>query len=705
MKTVRLLAHPGLGVLLAVAVVHTAFAQSAAVLITTQPANRAVTVGATATFSVVAMGIPPLTYQWRRGTTNIPGATSASYTTPITVLSDNGSTFLVVVTNPSGPVTSNPATLTVNPKASVDVEGPGGVIAGQPATFTASASGGTPPFTYQWYRNAILPANIIPGATSATYILPRATRAGDHESKFFVRITDASGIVTDSEVEELLVFPESQTITFTAPNNPVVSPTPIALVATASSGLPVTFSILSGGPASISGNNLTLSSVGNVVVRASQGGNLEFHPAPAVDRTLVVGRGNQTITFAAPSNPVVSPNAIALSAVASSGLAVTLSVTGPASLFGSNLTLTGVGNVTVRAAQAGNANYNAATTVERSFTVNKGTPVITWPTPAAVVDGATLGAAQLNATANVPGTFVYNPASGTVVRAPSQVLAAVFTPTDTTNYNNVSAQQTLAVSSPANPARLTNVSVRTTLAAAQILIVGFTMQGGAKPILLRAVGPGLTSLGVPGVMADPRIAIFRDATQLAFNDNWGGDATLGDAFTRVGAFPLAATSLDSALLRAIEGGHTAQITGGGGTVLVEGYDAGSGPSPRLTNISARNRVGTGSDILIAGFTIGGTGERNLLVRAVGPTLANLGVSGVLVDPQLAIYSGATKIAENDTWNPTLAGTFTSVGAFALSPGSKDAALAINLPAGSYTVQVSGADGGTGEAVVEVYELP
>jgi hypothetical protein len=210
---------------------------------------------------------------------------------------------------------------------------------------------------------------------------------------------------------------------------------------------------------------------------------------------------------------------------------------------------------------------------------------------------------------------------------------------------------------------------------------------------------------VAGPMGDPRLAVYRGSTLLDQNDNWGGGATLATAFAAVGAFPLAAASLDAALLRAVDGAHTAQATGGGGTVLIEVYDTGAGPSPRLTNVSARNRVGTGDDILIAGFTLFGAGDRNLLIRGVGPGLAGVGVSGGLTDPKIEIFSGGTRIADNDTWAPALAATFTSAGAFALPAASRDAALTIRLQAGSYTVQVSGADGGTGEGLVEIYELP
>ena len=116
-------------------------------------------------------------------------------------------------------------------------------------------------------------------------------------------------------------------------------------------------------------------------------------------------------------------------------------------------------------------------------------------------------------------------------------------------------------------------------------------------------------------------------------------------------------------------------------------------------------MGTGDDILIAGFTVSGTGNKPLLIRAVGPTLAAFGVGGTLADPKLEIYNAqGVKVTENDTWSAGLSTTFASVGAFPLTAGSRDAALLTSLPPGSYTAQIRGADGGTGEALVEIYEL-
>ena len=274
------------------------------------------------------------------------------------------------------------------------------------------------------------------------------------------------------------------------------------------------------------------------------------------------------------------------------------------------------------------------------------------------------------------------------------------------SVTSTAASLTVTATSTTAP-RLSNLSVRTALTANQIVIVGFTMSGGSKSVLLRAVGPTLAAFGVPDVMANPKLDLYNGSTKVNSNDNWGGSAALSASFQSVGAFSYAASaSLDAALVTSIEGGRTLQVSGPtAGTVLVEGYDAGTGDTPRFTNLSARNKVGIGSNILIAGFTLAGEGARNLLIRAVGPKLSEFGVTGVLTDPMLEIYSGSTKIAENDNWSATLASTAASVGAFALNPGSKDAAITVSLPKGGYTVQVSGVDSGVGEAIVEIYELP
>ncbi len=130
---------------------------------------------------------------------------------------------------------------------------------------------------------------------------------------------------------------------------------------------------------------------------------------------------------------------------------------------------------------------------------------------------------------------------------------------------------------------------------------------------------------------------------------------------------------------------------------------------RIGNLSIRTRAGTGAQTLIVGFVVGGagtSGPKPLLVRGVGPALTAFGVGGVLADPKIEIYNAATvKIFENDNWIAGDAATFASVGAFALTTGSRDAALYNgSLVAASYSAQLSGVGGTTGVALAEIYDV-
>jgi uncharacterized protein (DUF1800 family) len=130
-------------------------------------------------------------------------------------------------------------------------------------------------------------------------------------------------------------------------------------------------------------------------------------------------------------------------------------------------------------------------------------------------------------------------------------------------------------------------------------------------------------------------------------------------------------------------------------------------SPRLSNLSTRGPVGTGADIMIAGLVIGAGSPETVLIRADGPSLVPLGVSGVLVAPVLSLYdSNGNLIQSNQGWGTgnATAAIMASVGAFPLAAGSADSALVATLPAGAYTAQVTGAGGTTGVALLEVYEV-
>jgi len=215
----------------------------------------------------------------------------------------------------------------------------------------------------------------------------------------------------------------------------------------------------------------------------------------------------------------------------------------------------------------------------------------------------------------------------------------------------------------------------------------------------------LNQFGLNG-LPNPAMELYTGGSRpQATNDDW--NATLAPLFQSAGAFGFVVGSRDAALNPTLGGAFTVQVKGpGSGAVLVEAYDLGAETSPRLVNLSARHWVGTGADVLIAGFVVAGAGSKQVLVRAVGPTLATFGVAGALADPELEVLDGAGRVlGRSDNWDAALAPNFARVGAFPLAAGSRDAAALVTLPAGStYTVKVSGVNNTAGEALVEVYEV-
>jgi hypothetical protein len=282
-----------------------------------------------------------------------------------------------------------------------------------------------------------------------------------------------------------------------------------------------------------------------------------------------------------------------------------------------------------------------------------------------------------------------------------------------------------------NTARLVNLSIRARAgpaSGADILTLGFVVgrsfytsaaPGTSKQLLTRGIGPTLQTFGVSDALADPRIEFFDGATRIGSNDDWGVGtltaAALTSTFRNVGAFELNIGSKDAALLSNFAPkAYTVQLTSttaASGQALAEVYDLDTAvTSARLVNVSVRAPVGSAPNFLIGGFVIGGAGTRTVLIRAVGPGLAQFGVTGVLAAPVVTVFSGDRVLMSNAGWgtaeNPvSLQAAAQRVGAFALPGGSLDSAVLAMLPAGAYTIQVSGANNTTGIALVEFYEVP
>jgi hypothetical protein len=259
--------------------------------------------------------------------------------------------------------------------------------------------------------------------------------------------------------------------------------------------------------------------------------------------------------------------------------------------------------------------------------------------------------------------------------------------------------------------RLVNLSIRATVRSQQPLVVGFTLSG-SRPLLLRGIGPGLEPfISTGGLATNPQLEVF-DATGVLVgsNDDWGGEKELISAFAAAGAFPLSSGSTDAALVRTVSGASSMHfVASANGVGLIELFDLGMRGAPGVTNLSARHRIGTSSDdtALVAGFTIDGPAEKTVLVRGIGPGLgaAPFNITGALADPTLTLFNARGEaFAINNDWPSILGEVFVRSGAFPLAAGTKDAALLLTLAPGVYSAALSAADGGTGDALIEIYEV-
>jgi hypothetical protein len=347
-----------------------------------------------------------------------PGATfGVQWTTVDAAGSDNGLAIDdFTISAPTPPIISpQPASQTTT--------------AGNAASFSVAATG-TGTLAYQWRKNGV---NITGNASATTSTLLLSTVMTADTGNYDVVVTDDNAS-TVSNAATLTVNKAAQTITFAALPDKTYGDAAVTLSATASSGLAVAFSVANG-PATISGNTLTLTGAGSVTIRAAQAGNADYLAAAAVEQTFTVAMANQTLTFGALAAKTFGDAPFTVTATASSGLAPTFSiVSGPATISGNTITLTGAGDVTVRAAQIGNVNYNAAAAVDQAFSVAKRAQTITFaalPDRPATAANYTLAA---TASSGLPVTF-------SVASGPASIIGTTLVLTGETGTVSVRASQ------------------------------------------------------------------------------------------------------------------------------------------------------------------------------------------------------------------------------------------------------------------------
>ena len=732
--------------------------------IATAPASAAVDQGSTAVFSVTVAGTAPLSYLWSRNGVPISGASAATLSLT-NVQPSTAGVYTVTVTNPAGAVTSS-ASLVVNTAPSLALQPRSQTaLVGTIVTFAVNATGSTS-FNYQWRKNGVA----IGGANGASLTLTgvSAVDAGNYD----VVVRNALGEVSSSLAQLSVVSaPVAPVITAQPANRTVLAGGSITLSVGASGAPTPSYQWRKNGVAIAGANNFTLTVTGaqggdagsydviiansagtvvssggtlRVLVRSYVGtyfgsfagnlgtfamrirddntgvflGYLPGSTVPVMSLNLLVNDsgGFSFSQSAIASSAGVSPNegeparAAALgSVVVAATIATDGSVSG--SMFGgANASLSAVRSIETGATQgvagfyqagaSGSAavsytiaspNGQAFVVVQSGSTTDGGTGTVTAGGAVSVVTGrSVLSAAISSATGTVTGS-----ASG-----------AVFA-------NLVGASEAALARQ-----RLVNISSRARVGTGDSqAIAGFVISGeDSKPVLIRAVGPtlGAAPFNVAGVLASPRLELFRGSTSLLVNTGIAAARVAIDAAgQQAGAFALGSSGADAAILTTLApGAYTAVVsstTGTAGVALVEVYDlSAAAPGQKLMNIATRASAGTADATLIAGFVVPAGATKRVLVRGVGPGLSVFGVSGVLAQPTLQLLSGSSTVAQNTNWSTSadrdaITASSAQVGAFGLASG--DSALIATLAPGNYTATITGAGGATGVALIEVYELP
>ncbi len=280
-------------------------------------------------------------------------------------------------------------------------------------------------------------------------------------------------------------------------------------------------------------------------------------------------------------------------------------------------------------------------------------------------------------------------------------------PTTAGHFQIAQAAYDLLSGTATLPAQALNLSARLNVGTGDNVLIGGLIVDGteAKQVLVRGLGPSLAVNGTPvaNTLADPTLELYKDGALVMTNDNWRD--TQEAAIQATGLAPT--KDLESAILMTLEPGeYTVILRGknsGTGIGLVEAYDLDLTTQSTLTNTSTRGFVDSGDDALIGGFIVGNGGSDTVVVRAIGPSLADTGVADPLADPTLDLYdANGAIIKSDDNWRDAQESLIQSTG---LAPtNDAESAIIRALEPGNYTAIVRGKDGGTGVALVEVYNL-
>jgi hypothetical protein len=239
------------------------------------------------------------------------------------------------------------------------------------------------------------------------------------------------------------------------------------------------------------------------------------------------------------------------------------------------------------------------------------------------------------------------------------------------------------------------------------MIGGFIITGNeSKRVIIRGMGPSMASSGIPGAINDPLLRLFgATGSPIAVNDNWQDTQRAEIEATGIPPQDLRESAIIATLAPGAYTATVAGMNGDTGVGLVEIYDLNSGANAKLANISTRGSVQLGDNVMIAGFALGGssTNSPKVVVRALGPSLAQAGISNPLSDPTLQLFdSNGQTVATNTDWQDVPAQA-AELQALNLAPANPaEAAIVAILPPGLYTAVEAGQGGVTGVGLIEVY---
>ena len=549
-----------------------------------------------------------------------------------------------------------------------------------------------------------------------------------------VALSGGGSLAASASDVTTIIVPQAQTIAFGALTGVSFGATPFTIGATASSGLPVSFTSITPAICTVANTTVTVVAAGNCAITASQAGNGTFAPAVNVSQGFTVSPGAQTITFTQPADTSLNAGPVTLTASATSALAVSFVSTTPAvcTVAGSSVTLLAKGACSLAASQGGNTNFNAATPVTRTFNVVGNSNVITFPQPADTE--LFVGPVTLTGTANSSLTVSYigNSAAVCTVAGSAVTLVSVGVCSLTANqagdtsfgaatpvtrtFNVLKGSQTITFG-PLSGAAFGAVPLNVTATASSNLAIILTsttlpvctLSGNTVTIVatgtcsITATQTGNASYAAATPVAQS-FAVAQGAQTITFSALNG--ATFGTAPFTVSATSssnLAVSFASTTVAVCTVAGSTVTLAGLG-TCSITASQAGSANFAAATPVARSFTVGQGSQTItfgapggvavgVAPFALTATASSGLVVTFASNTLAVCTVAGSTVT---IVDVGSCSITASQVGNANYTAAPPVTQAFTVAAGSQTITFAqpngVTFGASPFTLTATASSG-------------